>query len=232
MIIKKSYSSQRYQLVNFFRFFSILILSPENMLEIQKIIYIQIYLDELYLMIYKTKKFFFYATRLHLVHLTQIPCLHIPQNCEIPPKSQIFSKTPPRFAHWEDQNLKPTQTDRARRALSNGYDFIWFESLDPLRKGKSTSQCWSFFSVKAMFFFEKHENCTDRAIFWGILYYRGNSWKMCFAYTFRFMLLSFYLSENRERAPSFNLWFYHYWRYFTVLGDMKAWDLSRNQSIR
>ena len=33
------------------------------------------------------------------VIFTQIPCLHIPQNCEIPPKSQIFSKTPPRFAH-------------------------------------------------------------------------------------------------------------------------------------
>ena len=30
---------------------------------------------------------------------TQIPCFHIPQNCEIPPKSLVFSKTPSRFAH-------------------------------------------------------------------------------------------------------------------------------------
>ena len=41
------------------------------MLKIQKIIHIQIQLDELYLMIYKTKKLFFYATLLHLVHLTK-----------------------------------------------------------------------------------------------------------------------------------------------------------------
>ena len=82
--------------------------------------------------------------------------LSYPQNCEIPPKSQIFSKTPARFAHWGDQNLKPIQINRARRALSNGYDFIWFESLDPLRKGKSTSQCWVCFFVKALFFFLKN----------------------------------------------------------------------------
>ena len=46
--------------------------------------------------------------------------------------------------------------------------------------------------------------------------------KMCFAYTFRFMLLFFYLSENRERTPSINLLFYHFWRYFAVLEDMQA----------
>ena len=84
-----------------------------------------------------------------------MPYLHIPQNFEIPPKPQIFSKTPPRFAHWGDQNLKPIQTDRAWRALSNGYDFIWFKSLDPLRKGKSTSQCWVCFFVRAVCFFWK-----------------------------------------------------------------------------
>ena len=61
----------------------------------------------------------------------------------------------------------------------------------------------------AEFFFENYENCSDRAIFSGILYYRGNWWKMCFAYIFRFMLLSFYLSENRDRPTSFNLLFYH-----------------------
>ena len=88
------------------------------------------------------------------------------------------------------------------------------------------------FSWRQCFFFEKHENCSDRAIFWGILYYKGNWWKMCFAYTFRFMLFFFYLSENRERTPTFNLLFYHFWRYFAVLGDMKAWNFSRNQSIR
>ena len=88
------------------------------------------------------------------------------------------------------------------------------------------------FSWRRCLSFEKHENCTDRVIFWGILYYRENWWKMCFAYIFQFMLLSFHLSENRELAPSFNLLFYHFWRYFAFLGDMQAWNLSRNQSIR
>ena len=89
MTIKKSYLSQRYQFINFFRFFSILILSPENMLEIQKIIHIQIRLDELYLMIYKTKNFLFmlhfciwctladYANKMlyHIDYRLQVACL-------------------------------------------------------------------------------------------------------------------------------------------------------------
>ena len=55
MTIKKSYLSQQYQLINFF---SILILSSRKHARNTKIIHIQIQLDELYLMIYKTKKFF------------------------------------------------------------------------------------------------------------------------------------------------------------------------------
>ena len=124
---------------------------------------------------------------------------------------------------------RPIELDELYRMVitSSGLNhWILSERASPRRSAEFV------FSWRRCFFFEKHENCTDRAIFWGILYYRGNWWKMCFAYIFRFMLLSFYLSENKERAPSFNLLFYHFWRYFAVLGYMKAWNLSRHESIR
>ena len=160
-------------------------------------------------------------------------CFHIPENCEIAWKCHIFLKSPARFVHWGEENVKPIQMNRARRARTNGYDFICFEWLDPLRKGKSTSQCWLCFFVKALFSFLKNMKIAVTGPFSHEYSITKETGEKCLLHiVFGFCCFLFYLSEKRERASSFNLLFDHFCRYFAVLWNMKASHWSRNQSIR
>ena len=87
------------------------------------------------------------------------------------------------------------------------------------------------FFVKVLFFFEKHENCTDRTIFWRILYYRGNWWKMYLAYVFGLCCFPF-ICQRRGRERHHSIYYFITFAGISQFGDMQAWNSSGNESIR
>ena len=98
----------------------------------------------------------------------------------------IFPKTAkylqnPRFSRklHHDSPIEGTKTSNLHRSieLDELYRMVMTSSglnhWIPSERANSRRSAEIFF-VKAVSFFEKHENCTDRAIFRGILYYRGD----------------------------------------------------------
>ena len=103
--------------------------------------------------------------------------------------------------------------------------WILFERANPRRRA-------DIFFREGGLFFEKHENCTDRTIFRGILYYRKKLVKNVFCIYFS-VYVAFLLSVTEQAASAiFQYIILSLWRYFAVLGHIQACNFSRKESIR
>ena len=162
-------------------------------------------------------------------------CFHIPQNCEILPKCQIFLKSPSRFSSIEDRktsNLyRSIELDELVRIV-----MTWFDLNDwiPSERANLRSSAELSFSWRRCFLFEKKLKIAMAGPFSEEYSITKETGEKCLLHILFSLCCFSFICQRRgsERPPSFNLLFDHFCRYFSVLENMKASHWSRNQSIR